>query len=129
MQLQPFDSQGAGFKPLLVTIPFILQGPPPQEGLSFQFSASSLFFRLPSLIDLSYTTLRLSTNVFRSYQSSTTALRMHLPLSCLPDIDEYRLKYRTLLNGLRQVETSFMMPAPTGDGGDSIGPLQIRHES
>ncbi|BBN14129.1 hypothetical protein MPTK1_6g09090 [Marchantia polymorpha subsp. ruderalis] len=41
------------------------------------------------------------------------------------DIDEYRHNYRVLLNGLRDVETSFIMPAPTGDGGMSIGPLQI----
>jgi hypothetical protein len=42
------------------------------------------------------------------------------------DIDNYREKHRMLLNALRHVETSFIMPAPRGDGGLSIGPLQIR---
>ena len=42
------------------------------------------------------------------------------------DIDTYREKHRLLLNALRHVETSFIMPAPTGDDGLSIGPLQIR---
>lgn len=45
-----------------------------------------------------------------------------------PDIDEYRKKHRILLNALREVESSFIMPAPTGDGGLSIGPLQISRE-
>lgn len=42
------------------------------------------------------------------------------------DIDNYREKHRILLNALRHVESSFIMPAPIGDGGLSIGPLQIR---
>ncbi|KAL2620765.1 hypothetical protein R1flu_000970 [Riccia fluitans] len=41
------------------------------------------------------------------------------------DVDEYRCNYRMLLNGLREVESSFAMPAPKGDDGMSIGPLQI----
>ncbi|CAK9190584.1 unnamed protein product [Sphagnum troendelagicum] len=41
------------------------------------------------------------------------------------EIDNYREKHRMLLNALRHVETSFIMPAPRGDGGLSIGPLQI----
>jgi len=44
----------------------------------------------------------------------------------LVDIDNYREKHRLLLNALRHVESSFIMPAPIGDGGLSIGPLQIR---
>lgn len=44
------------------------------------------------------------------------------------DIDKYREKHRLLLNALRHVETSFIMPAPTGDDGLSIGPLQISTE-
>jgi len=44
------------------------------------------------------------------------------------DMDEYRKKHRILLNALRDVESSFMMPAPTGDGGLSIGPLQISRD-
>ncbi|KAJ7568195.1 hypothetical protein O6H91_01G022700 [Diphasiastrum complanatum] len=43
----------------------------------------------------------------------------------LQDIDKYREKHRLLLNAIRHVETSFIFPAPTGDGGSSIGPLQI----
>lgn len=44
------------------------------------------------------------------------------------DIDNYREKHRLLLNALRHVESSFLMPAPIGDGGLSIGPLQISTE-
>ena len=46
----------------------------------------------------------------------------------LADIDNYREKHRLLLNALRHVESSFIMPAPIGDGGLSIGPLQIRFD-
>ena len=35
---------------------------------------------------------------------------------------------RHLLKAMRFVETSNRMPAPVGDGGKSIGPLQISHE-
>ena len=42
------------------------------------------------------------------------------------DVDEYRAKHRSLLDAMRRIETSFIMPAPVGDGGLSIGPLQIR---
>ncbi|XP_024375858.1 uncharacterized protein [Physcomitrium patens] len=44
------------------------------------------------------------------------------------DIDNYREKHRLLLNALRHVESSFIMPAPIGDNGLSIGPLQISTE-
>ena len=42
------------------------------------------------------------------------------------DIDTYMEKHMLLLNALRHVETGLIMPAPTGDDGLSIGPLQIR---
>eukprot|EP00245_Coleochaete_scutata_P005105 TRINITY_DN18398_c0_g1_i1.p1 TRINITY_DN18398_c0_g1~~TRINITY_DN18398_c0_g1_i1.p1 ORF type:complete len:345 (-),score=69.11 TRINITY_DN18398_c0_g1_i1:389-1423(-) len=41
------------------------------------------------------------------------------------DIDEYRKTHRSFLNALRYVESSNILPAPKGDGGMSIGPLQI----
>ena len=43
------------------------------------------------------------------------------------DVEYYRSCARTrpLLDALRMVETSNIMPAPVGDGGASIGPLQI----
>ena len=44
------------------------------------------------------------------------------------DIDKYREKHRLLLNALRHVETSFIMPASAGDDSLSIGPLQIRFD-
>ena len=46
---------------------------------------------------------------------------------CGTDIEEYRIKHRGLLDAMRLVETSFIMPAPVGDDGLSIGPLQIRY--
>lgn len=44
------------------------------------------------------------------------------------NVDHYREKHRGLLDGMRLVETSFIMPAPVGDDGLSIGPLQISHD-
>ncbi|XP_024520083.1 uncharacterized protein LOC9662026 isoform X1 [Selaginella moellendorffii] len=41
------------------------------------------------------------------------------------DVDEYRQRHRLLLDAMRDVESSSMVPAPIGDGGRSIGPLQI----
>ena len=41
-------------------------------------------------------------------------------------VDEYRGRYRGLLAALRSVETGNALPAPAGDGGMSIGPLQIQ---
>ena len=42
------------------------------------------------------------------------------------DVDEYRGRYQGLLAALRRVETGNALPAPAGDGGMSIGPLQIQ---
>lgn len=42
------------------------------------------------------------------------------------DLNVYRHRLRVLLDAMRYVETSFIMPAPSGDNGLSIGPLQIR---
>eukprot|EP00271_Cylindrocystis_brebissonii_P013393 TRINITY_DN33185_c0_g1_i1.p1 TRINITY_DN33185_c0_g1~~TRINITY_DN33185_c0_g1_i1.p1 ORF type:complete len:355 (-),score=43.63 TRINITY_DN33185_c0_g1_i1:905-1969(-) len=44
------------------------------------------------------------------------------------DTNAYREKHRGLLDAMRLVETSFIMPAPVGDDGLSIGPLQISHD-
>eukprot|EP00899_Mesostigma_viride_P005419 jgi/Mesvir1/14879/Mv05488-RA.1 len=45
--------------------------------------------------------------------------------STTKNVDDYREAHRDLLDALRMVETSFQMPAPDGDDGLSIGPLQI----
>ncbi|GBG65517.1 hypothetical protein CBR_g51112 [Chara braunii] len=44
------------------------------------------------------------------------------------DVEEYRQSHRIFLDALRLVETSNIMPAPKGDDGLSIGPLQIRRK-
>ncbi|CAI5469113.1 unnamed protein product [Closterium sp. Yama58-4] len=44
------------------------------------------------------------------------------------NIDSYRKRYRVLLDAMRYVETSFIEPAPVGDDGLSIGPLQISND-
>ena len=47
----------------------------------------------------------------------------HFTLSA--DVDTLRWQFRHLLEAMRWVETSHIMPAPVGDNGMSIGPLQI----
>eukprot|EP00898_Chlorokybus_atmophyticus_P009104 jgi/Chlat1/9195/Chrsp97S08462 len=44
------------------------------------------------------------------------------------DIDKYREEHRELLKALRYIETSNIYPAPDGDDGFSIGPLQISND-
>jgi hypothetical protein len=46
----------------------------------------------------------------------------------LEDLQNATPHMRHLLKAMRWVETSNRMPAPVGDGGKSIGPLQISHE-
>jgi hypothetical protein len=46
----------------------------------------------------------------------------------LMDLQHATPHIRHLLKAMRWVETSNRMPAPVGDGGKSIGPLQISHE-
>eukprot|EP00897_Mesotaenium_endlicherianum_P005139 jgi/Mesen1/4653/ME000241S03693 len=43
-------------------------------------------------------------------------------------MEVYREKHRVFLDALRWVETSHIMPAPVGDEGLSIGPLQISED-